>query len=136
MGSPALSPVFSTSHSSTTTYSSNISNNNNNNNESKTKKKRKKYQKKRKRKTKRYSKEINELGPVMVTMTLLSFWCVLSTFTLGCTLWIRYPTLSSVIDSTINSICLYLSFFFAQQLYDKLCGCCLIWNKITVHVIN
>merc|ERR1712154_11546 len=64
---------------------------------------------------------VQKFLPIMLKMSILSAWCAFSTFALGFGLWTLYPTLSSVIDSTINGICVYLSFGFTQQLYGMIC---------------
>ena len=64
---------------------------------------------------------VHKFLPIMLKLSILSAWCALSTVVLGFGLWTIYPTLSSVIDSTINGICVYLSFGFTKQLYEILC---------------
>eukprot|EP01083_Nonionella_stella_P153536 493431_1 len=65
--------------------------------------------------------QVQKFLPVMLKLTILCTWCALSTASLGFSLWTVYPTLSSVIDSTINGICVYLSFGFARNMYRVLC---------------
>ena len=86
---------------------------------------------KRKKQSRKKAKYVDKFVPLMLKMTILSFWCAVSTFTLGYTLWIQFPTLSGVVDSTINSLCMYLSFKFAEDMYNGLCGCCLFCQNDT-----
>ena len=78
----------------------------------------------RRRKVKRKKKPdiVHKFLPIMLKLSILSAWCAFSTFGLGFGLWTIYPTLSSVIDSTINALCVYLSFGFAKTLYECLCS--------------
>ena len=62
----------------------------------------------RKRKIKKKKPDIvHKFLPIMLKLSILSAWCALSTVILGFGVWTVYPTLSSVIDSTINGICVY-----------------------------
>ena len=76
--------------------------------------------------------------PILVKLSILSFWCSISTLLLGFTLWQIYPTITSVIDSTINAFCVYLCFSCNDKLYQVLClpliSCkhCTKWRRIIV----
>ena len=77
----------------------------------------------RKRRHKKKKPDIvHKFLPIMLKLSILSAWCAFSTFGLGFGLWTIYPTLSSVIDSTINAFCVYLSFGFTKTLYELLCS--------------
>ena len=64
---------------------------------------------------------IHQFLPIILKLSLLSGFCAISTFCLGFILWTYYPTLSSVIDSTINGFCVYLAFAFARPMYKIFC---------------
>eukprot|EP01084_Bolivina_argentea_P000012 20_1 len=76
---------------------------------------------------------VQQYLPIMLKLSILSTWCALSTITLGFGLWTIYPTISSVIDSTINAICVYLSFGFTNKLYQRLCLSFLLCGKCDKH---
>ena len=57
----------------------------------------------------------------MLKMTILSLWCALSTVLIFGIMGGIYPTLSGVVDSLINGICVYLSFGFTRRIYGILC---------------
>eukprot|EP01084_Bolivina_argentea_P122496 217058_1 len=65
--------------------------------------------------------EIRPFFPIILKLTILSFWCAFSTLSLGFGLWTIYPNLSSIIDSFINAFCVYLSFSFNNKLFRILC---------------
>ena len=77
---------------------------------------------------------IHQFLPILVKLSILSFCCALSTLILGFTLWALYPTITSVIDSTINAFCVYLCFECNERLYKTLCmpliACNKDWRKI------
>eukprot|EP01084_Bolivina_argentea_P043353 79887_1 len=64
---------------------------------------------------------VHKFLPIILKLSILSAWCAFSTVGLGFGLWIYYPTLTSVIDSTVNGFCVYLSFGFTKPLYELLC---------------
>ena len=66
-------------------------------------------------------KILNKFLPLTIKMTILVGLSSLTTLILGFGLWIVYPTLSSLIDSTINAICIYLSFAFNNKAYNIIC---------------
>ena len=43
---------------------------------------------KRKKQSRKKGRYVDKFVPLMFKMTILSFWCAMSTFTLGCTVWI------------------------------------------------
>ena len=64
---------------------------------------------------------VHKFLPVMLKMTILSLWCALSTVLIFGIMGGIYPTLSGVVDSLINGICVYLSFGFTRRIYGILC---------------
>ena len=76
----------------------------------------------RRNKKKKKPDIVHKFLPIMLKLSILSAWAACTTFGLGFGLWVAYPTLSSVIDSTINAFCVYLSFGFTKPLYQLLCS--------------
>lgn len=64
---------------------------------------------------------VHQFLPIVFKLSLLSFWCAISTVILGFFLWTIYPSLSSCIDATINGLCVYLAFAFAKPVYKIIC---------------
>ena len=79
---------------------------------------------------------IHQFLPILVKLVILSSWCALSTLILGFSLWTMYPTIASVIDSTLNAFCVYLCFSCNDKVYQVLClpfiSCkhCRHWRRI------
>eukprot|EP01084_Bolivina_argentea_P122495 217057_1 len=71
------------------------------------------------------TKSVLSFFPIILKLTILSFWCAFSTLSLGFGLWTIYPNLSSIIDSFINSFCVYLSFKYNDKLFRILCMPCI-----------
>ena len=76
---------------------------------------------KKKKPKKKKQGMVHKFLPVMLKMTILSTWCALSTVLIFGTMGGTYPTLSGVLDSLINGICVYLAFGFTEKIYDILC---------------
>merc|ERR1712013_495660 len=64
---------------------------------------------------------VHKFLPIMLKMSILSTYCALSTASLAAGLWEAYPSLAALLDSTINGVCVYLSFGFTKSIYEVLC---------------
>jgi len=80
------------------------------------------HSQRKKSRTRKKPDLVHEYLPIMLKLSILSAWCAFTTVALGFGLWTVYPTMSSVVDSTINAICVYLSFGFSKRAYVILCS--------------
>ena len=68
-------------------------------------------------------KQNEKLVALILKMSIVTGTSAISTLILAFSVWIYFPSVASVVDSFINSFCVYLSFKFAERKYRKLCFC-------------